>query len=190
MIPSPQEPVSTEEQLKSIESRITELSASFNTMSQTVAINMKQNIEMMRSINEYISEQMSYRLYRQNLEENNINLQLQQKAIELQFMQKKFDALSAEKQEDDAEAQDLKIEREKLKLEVETLKKNLDSLQENKQSTKDRVKTIKVNSVEDKHDKIIDTVTMTALGTLTAIGVTGVVAFILFLVRLYIQSSP
>lgn len=191
-LPSGEVQVQTLGEVLKLESKITELSSAVQTLSQTMAVHMKQNLEMMRSINEYIGEQMSYRLYRQNLEENNINLQLKQKEIELSFLKKKFDSLSAEKQEDDAESEALRIEREKLRLEVEALKKNLESVRDSRSSTKDKVNTLKLanNTPESGNAKIKNTIILTAIGTLTAAVVTGTLAFVVWLIRFYIQNNP
>jgi myosin heavy subunit len=176
--------------LLNMEREMKDMKEAFQTLSQTLAINMKQNLDMMKHIDEYIGEQMSYRLYRQNLEENNIQLQLKQKELELKFLQQKYDDLSTEKQEDDAESRDLKLERERMKLEVETLRKNLEALQENKHSTKDRIPTLKVQSPQEMSKELKDAIFLTAIRTLTATTVVGIIAFFVWLIRFYIENTP
>jgi hypothetical protein len=175
--------------LQSIESAILQERESVRILSETLATHIRQNIDTMQKINEYIGEQMAYRMYRQGMEENNINLQLQQKTLELRFLEDKYKALETEHKEEDTVQEQLRYERDRQKLELENLRKNLEVLQLAKTSTKDKIAAMpKVG--KDKMEKIKDTITLTAIGTLTAASVGGVIAFFIWLMKLYITSSP
>jgi len=170
---------------------IIELRESVRTLTKTLAAHMQQNIDMTTKISDYIGEQMSYRLFRQDIEERNINLQLAQKALELEFMEKKYKALELEHDEETEESQQLKLDRERQKLEIDALKVSLANLQDAKHSTKDKLKTVTVSThPEGLERRVKDTIVLTAAAAVTAAFIGGTVAFIVWLLRFYVQNTP
>jgi hypothetical protein len=155
-------------------------------LTETLAAHIRQNIDTIQKINESISEQMSYRLFRQNLEENNLQLELAKKSLELDFAEKRYNALAHTHEEDTEETDRLRYEHQKQQIELDSLKKNLEILQNSKSSTQNK---IKASSSSPSSQKIKEVILFTGVGTLTAAAVTGLIAFVLWLARLYITSN-
>lgn len=165
---------------------------SLQVLSGTLAAHVKQNIDTFSSMQEYISEQMAYRLFRQGMEENNLALELKKKELELEFMEKKYHALESEHQNDTVETESLRYEYARQKLEIENMQKNIEILKGAKHSTNERMKSVKAAAVtpDPFEKKMKETFILTIIGASTAAGVGAVIAFLVFLVRLYIQNSP
>lgn len=180
--------VQTNRQLTDILQSIEALKRTLQTLSETLATHIAQNIGATQQMSDYIGEQMSYRLFRQGLEENNLSLQLAQRNLELEFLEKRYKALEGELREESEESVGLAFERDKQKLEIETLKRNLDLLQVAKRSTNEKIKAI-VPPVS-LSTRMRDTFVLSTIGTLTAAAVGGTIAFVVWLVRLYITSNP
>lgn len=168
------------------------MNESIKILTQTLAAHVKQNIDTFSSMQDYISEQMTYRLFRQGMEENNLALELKKKELELEFMEKKYKVLEDEHQSDTVQTESLKYEYARQKLEIENMQQNIEILKNAKSSTQDKIKAVKAQEAppDPFNKKMRETVILTGLGTLTATGVAGIIAFFVFLVRLYIQGNP
>lgn len=177
------------EKLQEIQDAQVQTKDAMRVLSETLAAHVRQNIETFHEVREYIGDQMSYRLFRQNLEENNLQLELAKKALELEYAEKRFAALEKEHLEGTEETDRLKLEYEKQKLEIEALRKSHDLLQGARNSTKDKMKTV-ANQPNPFHQKMKETFILTGIGTLTAASVGGVIAFFVFFIRFYIMNNP
>lgn len=174
--------------LVEMEQTLKELKEAISALSNTLALHVKQNIDTFHSMNEYIGEQMSYRLFRQGMEENNLSLELAKRNLELEYLEKQVKAVEQEKEEESTQAERLHLEVERQKLEIENLRKNIDILENVRKSTKDKIQPVKVEDPFAR--KMRETLVLTVIGTTTAATVGGIIAFILWLVRLYLQSAP
>lgn len=169
-----------------------DLTDSIQTLNATLALHIKQNIETFDAMNEYIAEQIRYRVFRQGMEENNLQLELDRKNIELKYLEDKIHKLETEVKEDDDATLQLKLDRERQHLEIEALKRNIDILENVKKSTKDRIPSVKTAMAQPSllPSKIKDTIMLTAIGTLTAAATTGAIAFAIWVIRFYIEHTP
>lgn len=173
--------------LDSIRKELEAVRGSIEVLSRTLAAHVRQNIDTFTEVREYISDQMSYRLFRQGLEENNIMLELEKKKLELEFSERRFKALEEEHEEGEMEAEQVKLKYDKQKAELEAAQRNLVLLQNVKQSTKDKIAAVKTKDPIGK--KVLDTIILTAMGTITAAVVGGTIAFVLWLIRLYLTTG-
>jgi chromosome segregation ATPase len=182
--------VATLEDIQKVQSSMQE---AIRSLSETLANHMKQNIDMLDGVNRYIGDQMQYRTFRQNIEENNLTLELEKKRLELEFAQRRMKQLEDEQHEDDEDTKTIRLEYEKQKLEIESMKRSMDILQEARHSTQEKIKSMKSTTAAPPpafSQKMKETIILTALGATTAAAVGGVIAFFIFFIRFYIENAP
>lgn len=161
--------------------RLDILLAQVRVMSQTLTQHIRQNIDTMQEVRDYIGQQMTYRLFREDLEENKLRMEIAQKNLEIEFFKKRIESLTDENSEQDK----IILEFEKVKLEKDAMMESLAILKSTKQTTSQKMKAI---TPPTRWAKIQETILLTTAGTITAAVVGGIIAFVVFLVRLYFHS--
>lgn len=167
------------------------LKSTVQALSETLSVHLKQTNETFVRMNEFIGDQMSYRLFRERIEENDLQLELAKKEVQLEYLAKQYDALQKEQKIEDEESRKLQLAYETQKLEIEHMKKTQEMMQDVKKSTKDRIQSVKAQAITNPlSHKVKEAVVLTSVGTLTAAVIGGVIAFVIFFIRFYIQNTP
>jgi len=172
---------------KEIASMIGSLTRTVQSLSEVLSTHVKSNLETLREIREYIGSQIAYRAYREDIEENRMKLEIEQKNLEIKYKEKLL-------QEETTESDAMRLERDKLKAELETLKKNLEVVQLVKHSTQEKIKAGGIHSHASSNSNLTHdakkTIIMTAIAFLTTSFLGGVITIIYFVVKLYITNNP
>lgn len=159
------------------------LARNVRTLSDVLSTHVRSNIETLKEIREYIGSQIAYRYYREDIEGNRLSLEIEQKNLEIKYKEK---LLQEEATENDA----MKLEIEKLKLEKASLQSNLEVLKVVKSSTQERLKAMPPSPPENLGSRAKSTFILTAVAFLTTSLLGGILAVIIFVIRLYVQSNP
>lgn len=109
-------------------------------------------------------------------------MEIAHKNLEISFMEKRINNLTEENNEVD----ELRLNYEKQKLELENLRAMQSLLKTTKSTTQDKLKAMAPKTLAERAK---ETAVLAAVGTLTTAGVTSVLAFIIFLVRLYMAAN-
>jgi hypothetical protein len=169
---------------KDIERQLGALARTIQTLSDVLSTHVRSNLETLKEIREYIGSQIAYRSYREGIEENKLKLDIDQKNLEIRYKEK---LLQEEATENDA----LKLEQDKLKLELASLKENLEVLKVVKSTTQERLKVMPPPQPADNlPSQAKKAIIMTSVAFLTTSVLGGILAVIIFVIRLYILSNP
>lgn len=165
-----------------IMARLEQLTSHVSSLSETLASHVRANIETMQEVRDHIGQQMAYRLFREDVEENKLRMEIAQKNLEISFLEKRINNLT----EENSEVDDLRLNYEKQKLELENLRTMQTLLKTTKSTTQDKLKAMAPKTLGERAR---ETAVLAAVGTLTTAGVTSVLAFIYFLIRLYMAAN-
>jgi hypothetical protein len=178
------EPDKPEVTNQDIEKQISRLAQTVQSLSNVLSTHVRSNLDTLKEIREYIGSQIAYRSFREGIEENQLKLQIEEKNLEIRYKEK---LLLEETTESDA----LKLERDKLRLEMETLKKNLEVVQLVKNTTQEKMKAMQSSQPSGNlPSEAKKTFLLTTVAFLTTSVLGGVLAIIVFVIRLYIQNNP
>ena len=163
---------------------VTSLTITIKALNEMLASHIRVNLETTQMMQTYLENQIRYRAIREEMDENRLQKEVEQKSLEVEFLGKKVDALMEENQEADA----LRLQYEQAKLEIEKLRMQTEILQTAKRSTQDKLGS-PAKAEKSLKDRVFDAMVITAVTVLTASVVTGFLAFLYFLFQLYISSQ-
>lgn len=172
-----------EAKLDYILSKLDALSGQIRVLTDTLAVHVKNNIETTAKLQEWVNDQIAYRLFREEMEENRLKLEIAEKNIEIKYLSQQIGNLT----EENHEADQLRMKLEKQNLEMDKLTEEYAMLKNAKQNTTDRMKAAKPKTDSEELVMSAKKAAVTALVTSLILG-TG--AFIYWLLRLYIVSNP
>ena len=164
---------------------IEKLRLTIQALNDVLASHIRTNLETLQEVREYIGNQLNYRLLREDMEEQRLRFEIDQKNLDLQLMEKRVDALM----EENLEADQLRVEVKKAKLEVKSLRDQLELVKTARDNTNEKMKALPTEKPKGLSEKLRETMVLTAASVATASVLGGILAFLYWGLRQWILSA-
>jgi hypothetical protein len=167
-----------------LSARVEGLAITMTALREMLAPHIRANLETNQLIQMSLESSLRYRAIREEMDESRLLKELEQKTLAVEFLDKKVDSLLEENQETDA----IRLELKQAKIDIENLNQQLVILQTARRSTSDKL--VSPGKPEKSlRDRAWDVMVLTAVSVTTGAALTGIFAFIWFLVRFYITGA-